>query len=212
MLSLEQAESQYHESTVRASDGSLASPTRHQSLDPISKMETSSKNERVLDSDQRQVRLIDMAREDVTSTRSSLSSFPTEEGSQQAQVVRHSQRLSKLIKKDYQRMSQRRSQLLNSDIDDFAESTPLEDMNHSALPPEDMEEPREAHFTSTDYMRFRTWLLAKPWSVQDEIMKSLGADVFSNRLPDHQQEVSNSHLTAANAWLRRVDTSPAARG
>jgi hypothetical protein len=51
-------------------------------------------------------------------------------------------------------MSQRRSQLLNSDIDDFAESTPLEDMNHFALPPEDMEEPREAHSTSTDYMRF----------------------------------------------------------
>jgi hypothetical protein len=43
-------------------------------------------------------------------------------------------------------------------------------------------------------------------------MKSLGADVFSNRLPDHQQEVSNFHLTTANEWLRRVDTSPAARG
>jgi hypothetical protein len=67
MLSLEQAESQYHESIVRASDGSLASPIRHQSLDPVSEMETSSKNERVLDSDQRQVRLIDMAREDVAS-------------------------------------------------------------------------------------------------------------------------------------------------
>jgi hypothetical protein len=210
MLSLQQAEHQYNEHIMRASYGSIPPLIDHQILDPVSERDTATGHERLVDSNQQQGSLIDMAREDVKSIRSSLSLFPSEEGSLQAQIVRHSQRLSKLLEKENQRLSQPVSQFLNPCIDSIAESGPLGDMFHSALPHGAIEEPREAHFTHNDYLRFRSWLLTQPWRVQDDIIKELRADVFSERLPKDQLEVSDAHPAHVDKWLRRVDGSSAA--
>jgi hypothetical protein len=179
----------------------------------ITKKDISTRKDRVLESNQQQERLMDIAREGVNSIRSSLWLFPAEEGTLQAQITRHSQRLSRLMEMEQQRMSQRMSQLRNSDVDDIASSGPLKDISHPELPRDTFEGLQEAHCSSIDYLQFRTWLLARPWRVQDEIMTTLKADVFSNRLPENLQKISKFHSTAhVNDWLRRADSSSIARG
>jgi hypothetical protein len=209
ILSLEQVEHQYDEYILRSSGEPIEPPVQHPLLDAITETELLVINKRISDSDHLQEILIDMAREDVNSIRSSLAHFSAQEGSLQAQIVRHSQRLSKLLETDRQRLSQSWSKFVSTIVDNVPEAVPIV---HSALPRDitDKHQEPEINFgvpgQGAVYLAFRTWLLEQPWSDQDKIVEALRADVLTDRLPKDISEGSQAAVVDVEEWLG--DTNP----
>jgi hypothetical protein len=197
---------------IQTSREPTSSPTEHLLIDTIMEPKLSVKDKQASDGDYQQERLIYMARADVKSMRSSLSLFSAKEGSLQAQIARHSQRLSKLMETDHQSLSQRWSNLPSSCADDLAETMLQGGVFHSALPRDTPDKHPWSEVISTTpkhpavYVRFQTWLLEQPWSDQDNIVEALRAEVLSDRLDRHPYEGSQAALSHLEAYGADIES------
>jgi hypothetical protein len=126
---------------------------------------------------------LQLARIEVASMRDGLTQSSEERESLQAQLTRHSQRLSKLMEADHQRLSQRWSSMRTSsipDVDEAPNATPGSDL----LQDEPGPNLTFSAFGENDvYIQFRSWFLRQAWIDQHNIIESLKEDRLSWRQP-----------------------------
>lgn len=200
LISLEQAGRQYEELSLQYSAEDSDFPAEYAWLDTIMDTNVVVSKDSFSCNVSQHATILQIARMEVNSIRDSLTRSSWGEDSLQDQVVRHSQRLSKLMEEDHRRLSQRWSALMLSNYDGSDTSLHGEGLLGPAVEVSDEPVPPGAHITFTmpgqeaTYMQFKVWLLKQPWSLQDQILEALRSELFSDRLSKDQASALDSVL------------------
>lgn len=200
LISLEQAEQQYEEHIMLSSVENFDSSVENSWPGETTDTNTIVKNRPISNTASQQEMILRLARIEVDSIRDSFTRSSTGQESFQDQVIRYSQRLSKLMENDHRTLSQRWSMLLSSSTDGIGEPLYDEDNIYAAHRLGDKQEMPEPKLTLTlpgqeeKYTQFRTWLLCQPWSDQDSILEALRSDVFYDRLSKDKANIFDTVL------------------
>ncbi|KAH4861829.1 hypothetical protein HBH75_025950 [Parastagonospora nodorum] len=211
LISLEQAERQYEKLTLQHSAEDAESPAEYAWLDTIIDTNVVVRDDSISGDASQHATILQIARMEVNSIRDSLTRSSWGEDSLQDQVVRHSQRLSKLMEEDHRRLSQRWSALLLSNHDNSDTSLHGEGFLGQVVETSDEPVLPGAHVTFTmpgqeaTYIQFRKWLLWQPWSLQDQILEALRSEVFSDRLWKDQASALDAVLAQSGGTPNGFD-------
>jgi Leucine-rich repeat (LRR) protein len=187
MISLEQAEKQYEEHLLQASEDHL--PVADPSLDITTESNAVISDQASSGTSTQQETILDLARVEVDSMRNSITRTSIAQYTPQDHVIRHSQRLSKLMQEDHPRLSQRWSTLLTANLGSAEEPWSCEGglssavrANHKRSLPD---LPKLTTLLGRDniYTRFLTWFVRQIPSSQVEILDDLRSNLHPSSLP-----------------------------
>ena len=214
-MSLEQAERQYEEHIAQALAEQSPSVTDPPLLGVMENTGESDDEEQTSQVELRQGMLLHMARAEVESVRSSLSRSSVFDGTTlQAQITRHSQRLSWLMEGDQQRLSQRWSRILHSGLGIDAETSNPGYFTQPTLRTSAIVGKPRATLGSVptlrreaQYLCFQAWFLEQPPNIQTEILRTLREDMLSSQHLKDQVRLSNVVIPSRNQRSRRLNNT-----